>query len=53
MQAIEWWYPAYMEERCPGLPDWTALLDCADAFSTAETAPGAAILERPRHLGRL
>ncbi len=25
MQAIEeWWYPKYMEERCPGLPNWKA-----------------------------
>ncbi len=42
MQAIEeWWYPLYMKEKCPGLPNWEALLDeaCAEAFSTAETAP--------------
>lgn len=40
MQAIEeWWYPAYMEEVCPGLPDWQALNDCAQEFSTPETAP--------------
>jgi len=40
MQAIEeWWYPAYMEERCPGLPDWEALKECASEFSTPETAP--------------
>ncbi len=40
MQAIEeWWYPAYMEEKCPGLPDWKALNDCAAEFATPETAP--------------
>ncbi len=40
MQAIEeWWYPAYMEERCPGLPDWEALKKCSEVFSTPETAP--------------
>jgi len=40
MDAIEeWWYPAYMEERCPGLPNWEALKECAEAFSTPETAP--------------
>jgi len=40
LQAIEeWWYPLYMKERCPGLPDWEALKTCAEAFSTAETAP--------------
>ncbi len=40
LNAIEeWWYPLYMKERCPGLPDWTALQSCAEAFATAETAP--------------
>lgn len=40
MQAIEeWWYPLYMKERCPGLPDWQALKACASEFATAETAP--------------
>ncbi len=46
MQAIEeWWYPLYMKEKCPGLPNWEALNDCAEAFSVAETAP------RGRYLG--
>ncbi len=46
MQAIEeWWYPIYMKEKCPGLPNWEALNDCAEAFSTPETAP------RGRYLG--
>lgn len=39
MAIEEWWYPLYMKERCPGLPDWTALKSCAEAFATAETAP--------------
>ncbi|WP_169730254.1 ABC transporter substrate-binding protein [Sedimentitalea nanhaiensis] len=40
MSAIEeWWYPMYMKERCPGLPDWQALKDCAEEFATLETAP--------------
>lgn len=40
MNAIEeWWYPAYMKDVCPGLPDWEALNDCAQEFSTPETAP--------------
>jgi len=40
MIAIEeWWYPSYMEARCPGLPDWEALKDCAPEFATSETAP--------------
>ncbi len=50
MQAIEeWWYPAYMKEKCPGLPNWEALKDekCAEAFSTAETAPKGRYLGGP------
>jgi glycine betaine/proline transport system substrate-binding protein len=48
MQAIEeWWYPAYMKETCPGLPSWEALNDCAEAFSTPETAPKGRYLGGP------
>ncbi|MBL6932554.1 MAG: ABC transporter substrate-binding protein [Rhodospirillales bacterium] len=48
MQAIEeWWYPEYMKERCPGLPDWKALNKCAKEFSTAETAPKGRYLGGP------
>ena len=43
----EWWYPLYMKEKCPGLPDWKALNDCAEAFSTAETAPKGRYLGGP------
>lgn len=40
LQAIEeWWYPSYMKERCPGLPNWEALKECSAEFATAETAP--------------
>ncbi|MFT5657511.1 MAG: glycine betaine/proline transport system substrate-binding protein [Gammaproteobacteria bacterium] len=48
MQAIEeWWYPSYMKEKCPGLPDWEALNDCADLFVTPETAPYGRYLGAP------
>jgi glycine betaine/proline transport system substrate-binding protein len=45
----EWWYPIYMKEQCPGLPNWEALKDpaCAAAFSTAETAPKGRYLGGP------
>lgn len=43
----EWWYPLYMKERCPGLPDWKALNKCAEAFSTPETAPKGRYLGGP------
>ncbi|MEX2520125.1 MAG: ABC transporter substrate-binding protein [Paracoccaceae bacterium] len=45
----EWWYPLYMKEKCPGLPNWEALKEpsCAEAFSTAETAPKGRYLGGP------
>jgi glycine betaine/proline transport system substrate-binding protein len=45
----EWWYPLYMKEKCPGLPNWEALKEpaCAQAFSTAETAPNGRYLGGP------
>jgi len=48
MAAIEeWWYPLYMKELCPGLPDWQALNDCAEEFGTVETAPMGRYLGGP------
>ena len=48
MQAIEeWWYPSYMKEKCPGLPKWEALKECAEAFATPETAPKGRYLGGP------
>jgi glycine betaine/proline transport system substrate-binding protein len=48
LEAIEeWWYPLYMKERCPGLPDWEALKDCAEEFATPETAPSGRYLGGP------
>jgi len=48
LQAIEeWWYPDYVKEKCPGLPDWKALKDCAEVFATPETAPKGRYLGGP------
>ncbi|WP_050603863.1 ABC transporter substrate-binding protein [Ruegeria sp. 6PALISEP08] len=47
MAIEEWWYPSYMKERCPGLPNWEALRDCAEEFSTAETAPNGRYVGGP------
>jgi glycine betaine/proline transport system substrate-binding protein len=48
MRAIEeWWYPLYVKEDCPGLPDWEALNDCAELFSTPETHPKGRYLGGP------
>ena len=43
----EWWYPAYVEEICPGLPDWRALNRCAALFAVPETAPKGRYLTGP------
>ncbi len=49
MAKEEWWYPLYMKEKCPGLPNWEALKDeaCAEAFSVPETAPKGRYLGGP------
>lgn len=43
----EWWYPTYVKEFCPTLPDWRALLEpeCAKAFATPQTG------DKGRYLG--
>ena len=43
----DWWYPLYVERICPGLPDWTALNDCAAKLATAQTAPKGRYLAGP------
>ena len=45
----EWWFPEYMKEKCPGLPDWKALKEpaCVEAFSVPETAPKGRYLGGP------
>jgi glycine betaine/proline transport system substrate-binding protein len=30
----DWWYPLYMEKKCPGLPNWKALKKCSKIFAT-------------------
>lgn len=49
----DWWFPDYMKEKCPGLPDWHALRDpkCAEAFSAPETAPKGRYLAGPPSWG--
>ncbi|WP_254453118.1 ABC transporter substrate-binding protein [Ruegeria atlantica] len=46
-----WWYPKYVQESCPGLPDWQALNDCAELFSTPLTAPKGRLLLFPAAWG--
>lgn len=44
-------YPEHVEELCPGLPDWSALLDCASVFATADTIPLGRLLDYPADWG--
>jgi glycine betaine/proline transport system substrate-binding protein len=48
-----WIYPKFMEQICPGLPDWTALQkpDCIKALATPDTAPKARFLDYPADWG--
>lgn len=48
----DWWYPSYMNEMCPGLPDWKALDACADKFATAETKPKGRFVGPPADWGK-
>ncbi len=49
----DWWYPLYVKDVCPGLPDWRALRDpdCAKALSVAETSPNGRFLSGPIEWG--
>ncbi|MEO1199152.1 MAG: glycine betaine ABC transporter substrate-binding protein, partial [Pseudomonadota bacterium] len=44
-----WWYPSYVKEACPGLPDWSALQSeaCAAIFATVETEPRGRFIDAP------
>ncbi|MEQ9258625.1 MAG: ABC transporter substrate-binding protein [Roseovarius sp.] len=42
-----WFYPAHVEEMCPGLPALSALNDCAQVFATPETIPQGRFLDYP------
>ena len=44
-------YPAHVEEICPGLPAWEALMDCAGQFATAETLPQGRLVDYPADWG--
>jgi glycine betaine/proline transport system substrate-binding protein len=48
----DWWYPSYVKEVCPGLPDWKALDACADKFATAETGSKGRFVGPPADWGK-
>jgi glycine betaine/proline transport system substrate-binding protein len=43
----DWWYPSYVEDVCPGLPDWEALNDCAEMFATPDSGGKGRFLGGP------
>jgi glycine betaine/proline transport system substrate-binding protein len=49
----DWWYPLYVKDVCPGLPDWTALKNpkCVEALAVPETSPKARFLAGPVEWG--
>ena len=48
----DWWYPEYVKEVCPGLPDWKALDACAEKFATAETGKKGRFVGPPAAWGK-
>ena len=48
----DWWYPSYMNEMCPGLPDWKALDACAAKLATAETGGKGRFVGPPADWGK-
>lgn len=51
MGKDRWWYPDYVKEMCPGLPDYRALNDCAKLFATPETGEKGRFLSYPDDWG--
>lgn len=48
----DWWYPSYLNDMCPGLPDWKALDACAALFATAETGSKGRFVGPPSDWGK-
>lgn len=48
----DWWYPSYVKDVCPGLPDWKALDACAAKFATPETGTKGRFLGPPADWGK-
>ncbi len=49
----QFYYPAHMEEQCPGLPDYNALRDCLDILVSPETAPNGRFVGYPADWGNV
>ena len=52
LEPVEtWYYSPEVEEKCPGLPDWKALNDCAEVFANAESFPKGRLVDYPADWG--
>ena len=45
----DWWYPTYVEEVCPGLPNWKALNNCFDKFTKADSNGKGVFIGGPKN----
>lgn len=43
----EWWYPAFVEQHCPGLPDWEALKACSAKFARPDSGGKGVFVDGP------
>lgn len=43
----DWWYPNYVEELCPGLPNWEALKACSELFSRPDSSGSGVYFSGP------
>ena len=46
-----WFYNDTAASACPGLPNWEALKDCAEAFANVDTFPDGRLLDYPADWG--
>lgn len=52
LEPVEsWFFNNAAKEKCPGLPDYTALNDCVEAFANAETFPNGRFVDYPADWG--
>ncbi len=51
MGTDRYWFPDYVKDKCPGLPDWKALNGCAKLFATPETGEKGRLLLYPEDWG--
>ncbi len=49
----QFYYPVYMEEQCPGLPDYNVLKNCIDLLVSPEAAPSGRFVSYPADWGNM